>query len=65
MHALTCAVADPPLELPHQSGSPAKSKNKVLLHMDILMKQKLENKTNKSGRYKPEYQQPQDPQPPF
>ena len=43
MHALTFAVADPPLELPHQSGSPAKSK-KVLLHMDISMKQELENK---------------------
>lgn len=61
MHDLTCAAVDPLLELLHQSESPAKSKN-VLSHMEVLMKQELQNDRK---RYKPEYQQPQDPQPPF
>jgi hypothetical protein len=43
MHALTCVVADPPLELPHRSGSPAKSKKKgVVTHGHIVAT--IENK---------------------
>jgi hypothetical protein len=59
-------VADPPLELPHQSGSPAKREKKRDVvahgHTDEI---RTRNQTYKTGIYKPEYQQPQDPQPPF